>query len=121
MTGVYNLNNGVDVTTLYKGLTTEQKETLEAVVADKKITEAELKKIEEAGIDKSLITNNFTKDVTADAAGDKRTQSKADVKSKIEELTRKYCKDLGKNGGDPYSTANPELNALNKMLDDIYW
>ena len=118
MTGVYNLNNGVDVTTLYKGLTTEQKETLEAVVADKKITEAELKKIEEAGIDKSLITNNFTKDVTADAAGDKRTQSKADVKSKIEELTRKYCKDLGKNGGDPYSTANPELNALNKMLDD---
>ena len=37
MTGVYNLNNGVDVNTLYKGLTDEQKATLEAAVADKKI------------------------------------------------------------------------------------
>ena len=37
----------------------------------------------------SLITKNFTKDGAEEATAQKRTQSKADVKSKVDEVKRK--------------------------------
>lgn len=115
MTGVYNLNNGVKISELYKDLNEEQIESIEKA-ADGGFTVDELKSLEEDGIDTSLIKNNSTQEDGEKVTS--KTQSKADVNAKIEELKDKYCSNLDENSGDAYSTANPELVAFGKLLDD---
>lgn len=118
MTTVYNLKNGVNIADLYKDLDAAQIKKIEKAATDG-FTVAELKSLEEDGIDVSLIKNNSTKDTDTKKTTTKK-QSKADVKTAIDKMKRKYCQNLGKNKGDPYSASNPQLIALNKMLDDGY-
>ncbi len=112
MTGVYNLNNGVKISELYKDLDKEQIETIEKA-SKGGFTAAELKSLEEDGIDTSLIKKNSTKETDTKNA----TKTTTDVNDKVEELKEKYLK-TAYSSGDPYKSSNPELKALNELLDD---
>ena len=111
MTGVYNLNNGVKISELYKDLDKKQIESIEEA-AKGGFTADELKSLEEDGIDTSLIKKNSIKDDTK-----KTTKSNDDIKDKVEELKDKYFT-KAHSEGDPYKSTNPELTALNELLDD---
>lgn len=114
MTGVYNLKNDVKIADLYKDLTNAQIKKIEKAAEDG-FTVNELKSLEEDGIDTSLIKENSTQ---GEATTKKTTKSNTDVTSKAEEIKEKYCSNLAEFSGDDYSGDNPELQALNKALDD---
>ena len=111
MTGVYNLNSGVKISELYKDLDKEQIESIEKASKGGFTTE-ELKSLEEDGIDTSLIKKNSSTDDTK-----KATKTNEDIDDKVEELKDKYFT-TAFSSGDPYKSTNPELTALNKLLDD---
>lgn len=111
MTGVYNLNNGVKISELYKDLDKEQIESIEKASKGGFTTE-ELKSLEEDGIDTSLIKKNSSTDNTKKAA-----KTNEDINDKVEELKDKYFT-TAFSSGDPYKSTNPELTALNELLDD---
>ena len=111
MTGVYNLNNGVKISELYKDLDKEQIESIEKASKGGFTTE-ELKSLEEDGIDTSLIKKNSSTDDTK-----KATKTNEDINDKVEELKDKYFT-TAFSSGDPYKSTNPELTALNELLDD---
>ena len=111
MTGVYNLNSGVKISELYKDLDKEQIESIEKASKGGFTTE-ELKSLEEDGIDASLIKKNSSTDDTK-----KATKTNEDINDKVEELKDKYFT-TAFSSGDPYKSTNPELTALNKLLDD---
>ena len=106
-----NLNAGVSIKTLYADATEEQIAQIEEASTDG-FTEDELQKLEDDGIDTSLIKNNAAK---ADGAAKKPDTS---VEDKAAEIREKYCQGLAAATGDAYSASNPELKALSDAMND---
>ena len=115
MAGIFNLNNGTNLSDLYKDLDESKLEKIKSAAAGG-FTEEELNALKEAGIDITLIKNNST--LSADTITKKGQKTDADVQAKAEEIRQKYNSNPAAFSGDKYSGSNPEVQALNGMLDD---
>ena len=112
MSGIFNLNAGINLSDLYKDLDESKlKKIEEAAVGG--FTSEELASLKNEGIDVVLIQNNST---TSSSSSGKKTDE--DVQSKANELKQKYNSAASSFSGDRYSADNPEVRALSKMLDD---
>ena len=113
MEGVIYLKSDVKLEKLFKDLDEKDIEKIEKA-SKGGFTEEELKELEEAKIDISIIKKNST-DEKPKATKDKTTD---DVKERAEEIAKKYCDDLKDYTGDKYKIDNPQLKALQKAIDD---
>ena len=115
MAGIFNLNNGTNLADLYKDLDESKLKKIESAAAGG-FTEEELNALKEAGIDITLIKSNST--LSSDTVTKTSQKTDADVQAKAEELRQKYNSNPAAFSGDRYSGSNPEVQALNTMLDD---
>ena len=113
MEGVIYLKSDVKLEKLFKDLDEKDIEKIEKA-SKGGFTEKELKELEEAKIDISIIKKNST-DEKPEATKDKTTE---DVKERAEKIAKKYCDDLKDYTGDKYKIDNPQLKALQKAIDD---
>ncbi len=115
MVDIFNLNNGINLQDLYKDLDESKLAKIKSAAAGG-FTEEELKALKEAGIDITLIKNNSTQGTDTITKTSKKSES--DIQAKAAELKQKYNSAASSFSGDKYSASNPEVQALNNMLDD---
>ncbi len=101
------LKNGVTIENLFNGKVDQEKIEKIKDCAKGGFTEDELQTLEADGIDIDLLKDNF-----ADSKTDEDIQKKADDLKKI------YCSDLAEFTGDKNSYANPELQQLEKAINN---
>ena len=118
MGGEIYLKAGVDIAKIYEkeNLTEKQIEKIEKA-SKGGFTEDELKELEEAKIDVSILKKNCQDEEVEDKDNKKEKKTDDDVTKRAEEIADKYCKNLAGNNGDPYSASNPELKALKEAID----
>lgn len=112
MASIYNLKSNIKIADLYKDLSEEQIKSIEKASSDG-FTQEELKKLEEEGIDTSLIIQN-----SKEKDAKKASKSTDDVEKRAKEVKEKYLKGNYSGNGDKYTSSNPELQSLNAALDD---
>ena len=101
------LKNGVKIETLFEGKVRQEQLNKINELAKDGFTEDELQTLETDGIDTDLLKDNF-----------EDTKTDEDIQKKGESLKEIYCSNLEEFTGDKNSYANPELQQLEKAINN---